>query len=52
MQDVEGVGAKLLYKLDQQLFRRFTRGAGEMSVDKGEFADDVVLVYSLHQEIS
>ena len=46
VQDVEGVEVKLLYRLDQQLFRRSTRGASEMSVDKGGFADDVVLVAS------
>ena len=46
VQDVEGVRAKLLYKLDQQLFRKSTRGASEISVDKGEFHDDVALVAS------
>ena len=45
-QDVEDVGVELLYKLDQQLFRRSTRGASEVTVNKGEFADDVVLVAS------
>ena len=30
----------------EQLFGRSTRGASEISVDKGEFADDVVLVAS------
>ena len=40
---------KLLYKLDQQLFRRSTRYASEVTVDKGEFADDVVLVASTRE---
>ena len=37
---------ELLYKLDQQLFRRSTRDASEVTVDKEEFADDMVLVAS------
>ena len=49
MQDVEDAGVELLYKLDQQLFRRSTRGASEVTVDKGEFADDVVLVASTRE---
>ena len=49
MQDVENVGVELLYKLDQQLFRRSTRGANEVTVDKGEFADGVVLVASTRE---
>ena len=36
----------LLYKLDQQQFRGSTKNASEISMDKGEFADDVVLVAS------
>ena len=46
MQNVDDVGVELLYKLDQQLFRKSTRGASEVTVNKGEFADDVVLVAS------
>ena len=42
VQDVEGVVVDLLYKLNQQLFRRSIRGTSGMTVDKGEFADDVV----------
>ena len=49
MQDVKDVGMELLYKLDQQLFRRSTRGASEVTVDKEEFADDVVLVASTRE---
>ena len=49
VQDVEGEGVELLYKLDQQLFRRSIRGASEMKVDKAEFADDVVLVASTNE---
>ena len=49
MEAVEGdedIGTRLLYKLDQQLFRRYTRNASELLVHKGEFADDVVLLAS------
>ena len=49
VEDVEDVGVDLLYKLDQQLFRRCTRGASEVMVTKGEFADDVVLVASTRE---
>ena len=36
VQDVEDMGVDLLYKLDQQLVRRSTRGASEVTVEKGE----------------
>ena len=43
--DVEGeVGTRLLYKLDKQLFRRYTRNASVAVVHTEEFADDVVLL--------
>jgi hypothetical protein len=42
VQDIDDVGVELLYKLDQQLFRRSTKDAREVKVNKGEFADDVV----------
>ena len=44
-----GVGTRLLYKLDEQLFRRSTRRTSEVLVPKGEFADDVVLLASSRQ---
>ena len=44
--DEEDVGTRLLYKLDRQLFRRYTKNASELLVNKGEFADDVVLLAS------
>ena len=44
VKDLEGVGIDILYKLDQHLFRRSTRGASEACLLKGEFADDVVLM--------
>jgi len=47
--DVTGVGIRVLHKLDQQLFRRTTRGVREVSVHNGEFADEVVLLASLRQ---
>ena len=43
---IEEAGIELHYKLDQQLFRRSTRGAGKVRSFEGEFADDVVLVAS------
>ena len=49
VQDVADVGIRMLYKLDQQLFRRSTRGASEVLVHKGEFADDMVLWASSRQ---
>ena len=44
VKDVEEVGTKILYKLDQHLFRRSTRKASKACLLKGEFADDVVLM--------
>ena len=41
---VEGVGTTVLYKLDQQLFRRSTTGAGKVDVNECQFADDVALL--------
>ena len=41
---VEGVGTTVLYKLDQQLFRRSTSGAGKVDVNECQFADDVALL--------
>ena len=38
-----------LYKLDQQLFCRYTRNACETIMHKGEFADDVVLMASTRE---
>ena len=46
VQGIEETGIELHYKLDQQLFRRYTRGASKVRALKGEFADDVVLVAS------
>ena len=44
IREAEGAGTRILYKLDQQLFRRSTRKASELYLHKGEFADDVVLM--------
>ena len=49
VQNEEDVGTRLLYKLDQHLFRKNTRNACEVLVSKGEFADDVVLLASTRQ---
>ena len=44
MKDVEGVGIKVLYKLDQKLYRRDTRGASQHLINECQFADDVALL--------
>ena len=49
VQGSDSVGTRLMYKLDQQHFRRSTRGASEVLVHKGEFADDDVLLASSRQ---
>ena len=49
VQDEVGVGTRVLYKQDQQLFHRSTRNASEMLVSKVEFADDVVLLASTRE---
>ena len=41
---VEGVGTTMLYKLDQQLFRRSTSRAEEFVIGECQFADDVALL--------
>jgi len=47
---IDGVGATLLYKMDQQLFRRYTSGAEEFDIDECQFADDVALLAKSHAE--
>ena len=39
VQNEEGVGNSMLYKLDQHLFRRSTRNACEMIMRRGMFAE-------------
>ena len=39
--NIDGVGTYVSYKLDKQLFRQSVRGACEMVFFKGEFVDDV-----------
>ena len=46
VQGIEEAGVELHYKLDQQLFRRSTRGASKVKTLNGELSDDVVLVAS------
>ena len=41
VREVEGVGTKVLYKVDQQLFKRSTRGADHHLMTECQFADDV-----------
>ena len=52
VQNVEGEGTHILYKLDQQLFHRSTRNAHKMLFIKGEFADDVVLLAQMREAAS
>ena len=42
--NIQGVGAYILYKLDKQLFRRYTKGAKEKYITESQFADDVALL--------
>ena len=44
VKDVEGVGTYILCKLDQQLFRRSTRGASGECFSECQFADDIALL--------
>ncbi len=44
VKDVDDADTKILYKLDQHLFRRSTQKASEICLREGEFADDVVLM--------
>ena len=44
IQNVEDVGTRLLYRLDQQLFRRSTSGAEEFDINECQFADEVALL--------
>lgn len=46
--NVKGVGTYLLYKYDQKLFRRNTRGTSSSTVYECEFADDVALLATTH----
>ena len=43
--DIEGVGTYLLYKYNQKLFKRNTRGASNSTLYECEFADDVALLH-------
>ena len=42
--NIQGVGAHILYKLDKQLCRRYTKGTKEKYITEGRFADDVALL--------
>ena len=44
VRDIDRVVMYMFYKLDQQLFRRYTRNAKEDVLYKCEFADDVALL--------
>ena len=40
VKEIDDVGTLLLYKQDNQLFRRSTRSTIEVLLQKGEYADD------------
>ena len=44
VKEVEDVGTCLMYKLDQQLFRRYTKNASEDTITQCQFSDDVALL--------
>ena len=46
VQDVEGAGMTIQYKLDKKLFRRYTSNASEGRVTECQFADDCALLAS------
>ena len=48
VKDVEGVGTCIYYKLDQQLFRKSTRGAEQECLTECQFTDDVALLANTH----
>ena len=45
---MEGEGTCIHYKLDQQLYRRSTRGAEQECLTECQFADDVALLATTH----
>ena len=47
--DEDGVGIVWKYKLDQKLFRRYTRNAQEIQLTECQFADDVAILASTHE---
>ena len=48
VKDVEGVGISLNYKLDEKLFRRYTKNAKQARLTEGQFADDAALLATTH----
>ena len=44
VKEIADMGTLLLYKQGNRLFRRLTRNANEVLLQKGEFVDDVVLL--------
>ena len=44
--DTDGVGTHILFKLDQQLHRRYTRNASREKLTECQFADDMALLAS------
>ena len=48
VKELEGVGILLNYKLDEKLFRRYTRNAEKAHLTEGQFADDAALLATTH----
>ena len=48
MKNVEGVGILLNYKLDEKLFRQYTRNAKRTHLTEGQFAEDAALLATTH----
>ena len=46
--NVEGVGILLNHKLDEKLFRRYSRNAKRAHLTEGQFADDAALLVTTH----
>lgn len=49
VKNVEGAGILLNYKLDEKLFRRYTRNGKQAHLTEGQFADDAVLLATTHR---
>ena len=45
---IEGVGISLNYKLDEKLFRGYTKNAKQAYLTEGQFADDAALLATMH----
>ena len=48
VKELKGVGILLNYKLNEKLFRRYTRNAEKAHLTEGQFADDAALLVTTH----